>query len=407
MINTWLTEDHRIHLPKLLEQLGYTCTASQSTHRIYGRKGSSCAVLFTEDGFMYYRVERPEEKLSASHLIIEHVSKNESLNNTSVWDRTDASYQQVLENKDLLIPSEKLDMEKVSKDFNHFRQYPLPLKSDQDDFYSGAEELQPFNNRIFEDVDGRVLFPLYNLQNENCGFFMDGTGGISGYKESSLKNSLWFSNIPDTIDWLVVFNNPKEALAFHKKFRLKNAVYLALGAINYETSKILLRIQQSTKVKKIVLTFTGSKKIEGYLRDLNFISFMERSNFDLTVKERDILVRFRKTDDKSFLGFFNSTKTFNQGLAKSFLKYSKTLDQNRINQQSIMVAKTDEQIKVRIPLEVNAIKFFVWSYYKNYLNQNMDILKPVRPSWCLEWESTQSISSKGKEVQWKDYRIAL
>lgn len=407
MINTWLTEDGRIHLPRLFEHLGYTGTIAQRTHHIYERKGKTYVIVLTETGFVFYNVQHPEKKLSASHLIIEHVSKIEGTNKESVWDKVDVFYQKVLGNDSLMIGLEDLNMETVSKDFNHFQSYSLPLSEDGHDFYDDTSDFEPFRNRIFENGNGDKLFPLYNLQNENCGFFVDDTDGISSYRESSLKNSLWYSNIPNTIDWLVVFKDPKEALAFHKKFRLKNVVYLALGAINYETTKILFQIQQSTKVKKIILTFTGRKKIAGYLRDLNFISFMDQSNFNLTVRESDILVRFRKAEEKSFLNFFNSTKTFNQGLAKSFLKYNKILDQNRINEQSIMVAKEEGLIKVRIPLEVNAIKFFVWSYYKNYLNKTIDILKPVQSNWYMEWESTQSISLKGKEVQWKDYRIAL
>jgi len=407
MINTWLTEDGRIHLPRVFEHLGYTCTNPQRTHQLYKRKGNTSVIIWTEAGFVFYKVQRPEEKLSASHLIIEHVSKIEGTNKESVWDKVNVFYQKVLETDSLMIGSKNVDMEIVTKDFNHFRSYSHQLSEDGHDFYTANLDFEPFQNRIFENEKQDILFPLYNLQNENCGFFMDDTDGISSYRESSLKNSLWYSNIPDTIDWLVVFKDPKEALAFHKKFRLKNAVYLALGAINYDTTKILFQIQRSTKVKKIVLTFTGRKKIEGYLRDLNFISFMDESNFNLTVREGDILVRFHKGEEKSFLNFFNSTKIFNQGLAKSFLKYNKTLDQNKINEQSIMVAKDEDLIKVRIPLEVNAIKFFVWCYYKNYLNKTIDILKPVQPNWYLEWESTQSISLKGKEVQWKDYRIAL
>lgn len=407
MINTWLTEDHRIHLPRLFEHLGYTCSMAKKTHCIYERKNKTCAIILTDEGYMFYNVQHPEKKLSASHLIIEQVSKIEGSSKESVWDKVDAFYRKVLENKNLLIEAENSDMEKVVKDFNHFQSYSLPQDSTRQDFYSDIEEIRPFQERVFEDKDGKVLFPLYNLQNENCGFFVDSVDGITPYRESSLKNSLWYSNIPGTIDWLVVLKDPKEALAFHKKFRLKNVVYLALGTINYETSKILFQIQKSIKVKKLVLSFTGNKKIEGYLRDLNFISFMEESNFNLTVKEQDILVRFRMGEEKSFLKFFNSTKKFNQGLAKSFLKHNKVIDQNRINEQSIMIAKENELIKVRIPLEVNAIKFFVWSYYKNYLNKTLDLLKPVQPNWYLEWESTQSISLKGKEVQLKDYRIAL
>ena len=407
MINTWLTEDHRIHLPKLFGHLGYIRSVSEKTHGIYTRKKETCAVILTDDGYRFYKVQRPEEKLSASNLIIEHVSKMEGADKETIWDKIDVFYRKVLETQNLLVGTENPDMEKVAKDFNHFRTYPLALSGGRQNLYDDMEEIKPFQDRIFEDQEGKVLFPLYNLQNENCGFFVDTAEGMTNYKESAMKNSLWYSNIPDTIDWLLVFKDPREALAFHKKFRLKNAVYLALGAINYETSKILFQIKRSTKVKKIILTFTGNKKIEGYLRDLNFISFMDESNFDLTVKEQDILVRFRMGEEKSFLNFFNSTKKFNQGLAKGFLKYSKVIDQNRINAQSIMVAKPDEQVKVRIPLEVNAIKFFVWSYYKNYLNKTIDILKPVRPNWYLEWESTQSISQKGREVHWKEYRIAL
>jgi len=407
MINTWLTEDHRIHLPKLFEHLGYICSVSEKTHCIYTRKKERCVVVLTDDGYRFYKVQQPEIKFSASHLIIEHVSKIEGSNKETVWDKVDAYYQKVLETKKLLIGTENSKMEIVDENFNHFHNYSLPLSIHQGGLYANLEKMIPFQDRIFEDEDGKVLFPLYNLQNENCGFFVDNSHETTAYKESSAKNALWYSKIPDTIDWLIVLKDPKEALAFHKKFRLENVVYLALGTINYETTKILYQIQQSVKVKKIVLTFTGRKKIEGYLRDLNFISFMDESNFNLSVKERNILVRFRIGDQKSFLNFFNSTKTFNQGLAKSFLKYNTVIDQNRINEQSVMVAKVDEDIKVRIPLEVNAIKFFVWSYYKNYLNKTIDILKPVQPNWYLEWESTQSISLKGKEVQLKDYRIAL
>lgn len=407
MTYTWLTEDHRIHLPKLFEHLGYIRAVSRPTHCIYKRGHQTCVIVRTAAGFVYYTVQRPEKKLSVSHLIIEHVSRIEGMNKETIWDKVDTFYKKVLATDPLLIGSTKLELEIVPKDFNHFRSYCLPLSQEGNGFPYQTATTEPFRQRVFENDEGNLLFPLYNLQNENCGFFVAKEDGTSSYKESSMKNSLWYSTIPDSIDWLVVFKDPKEALAFHTKFRLKNVVYLALGAINYETTKILFQIQQSTKVKKIILTFTGGKKIEGYLRDLTFFSFMDPSNFHLTVRERDIMVGFRMGAEKSFLNFFNSTKTFNQGLAKGFKKYNKILDQNRINEQSIMVAKDGERIQVRVPLEVNAIKFFVWSYYKNYVSKSIDVLKPVQSNWQLEWESTQSISLKGKEVQWKDYRIAL
>jgi hypothetical protein len=94
-------------------------------------------------------------------------------------------------------------------------------------------------------------------------------------------------------------------------------------------------------------------------------------------------------------------------LAQSFLKFNKIIDQNRLNKYSILVSKDNEDIKVRLPIESNAIKLLVWSYYKNYLNKTIDILKPKSDNWYTEWENSQNQVNERKEVQLKEYRIAL
>ncbi|WP_133067266.1 hypothetical protein [Flagellimonas pacifica] len=365
-------------------------------------------VVYTEQGYRYYKVQRPQEKLKASDLVREHVSRVEGSHNESIWDRVNAYYEDILKSKDMVLqgPPDPV-LEKVDADFNHFHLYIEQGNAIADNFYSDILGSEKFGTRIGSSKANEVLFPLQNLQNEVCGYFVDTKTGVGDYGESAIGNSLWYSNIPESIDWLIVFKDPREAIAFDKKFRLKNVVYLALGEINYDTTRILFQIQRLTKLKKIVLTFTGSKKIEGYLRDLHFISLMDDSNFLLTLNERDLSVRFDIGEEKSFLRFFNSTKKFNQGLAKSFLNYNKVINQNLINQNSILVSKEDDNIKVRVPLEVNAIKYFVWSYFKNYLSKSLDILKPTYANWNSEWEATQSIQLKGKEVQPEDYRIAL
>jgi len=83
------------------------------------------------------------------------------------------------------------------------------------------------------------------------------------------------------------------------------------------------------------------------------------------------------------------------------------MDQHRINKYSITVSQDGNRLSVRVPIEVNAIKFFVWSYYKNYLKNSIDILKPKLNSWYLEYESSQSLTIKGKEEILKTYKIAL
>lgn len=408
MDQNWLAEDLRIHLPNLISRLGYQLVRKERTHQIYRHATIDYVVIYTEKGFQYYKTQRPQEKLSASHLILEHVSKTEDVQKEMVWDKADAFYKEVLETETLLLgDNSKNPLEPVALTFNHFLSYASPIKEDVEELYTGLDGSPPFSGRVFQDAEGRPLFPLFNIQNEICGYFADKGKVVLPYKESAISHSLWYSNIPKSIEGLFLFKDPKEALAFHKKFQLKNVVYMALGEINSQTTEILFQIQRLTKVDKLILSFTGDKKIEGYLRDLHFISYVQGSDFKLGLTDRDMALRFPMGDEKPFSRFYEHTRRFNKELAQSFLKYNKIIDQNRLNQYSIMVSKEGENIKVRLPLETNAIKLLVWSYYKNYLNRTIDILKPTSDNWYAEREMEKGRQKKRKEVQLKEYRIAL
>lgn len=408
MRENWPIENNRIHLPNLFEHLGYRLEEKEKTHYIYKGGSAQCAVIYTEQGFLYYKVQRPQEKLSASDLITEYVSKTEGQDKEMLWDKVDTYYNEVLQNESLLIANgPKIKIETVADDFNHFLSYGLALDTDPDELYADLDDLRPFAGRILQNEAGDVLFPMFNIQNEVCGYFADTDKGVHPYKESATEHSLWYSNIPKSIDGLFLFKDPKEALAFHKKFQLKNVVYLALGEINTQTTRILFQIQRLTKVDKLFLSFTGDKKIEGYLRDLHFISYVEDSDFKLALTDRDMILRFPMGAEKSFSKFYDHTRRFNKELAQSFLRYNKIIDQNRLNRYGIMVSKDGEQIKVRLPLETNAIKLLVWSYYKNYLDRTIEILKPTSNNWYWEPGPATGRTKKGKEVQWKDYRIAI
>jgi len=413
MLNNWLNKDNTIDLLKLFVHFGYEKVSEEQTHILFKRKNRYRVVICTDNGFLYYYVENPEKKHSASSLIIEEVSRIEGKKNESLWDKVNDYYNKVLDSKDLTLNNSNYkNIVKVSLDFNHFLSYNIPLKTHQSGLYSNLSQSNSFQNRIFESNNAEPIFPLFNLENQVTGYFVDGEDGVKKFRESDTKNSLWYSNVPDSIEWLIIFNNPKEALAFHNKFRLENAVYIALGEINYETTDMLFKIQKDTKVKKMVLSFSGNKKIEGYLRDLNFMSFMDVSNFNLKIRDNEIKIGIKKgeknsDEEKSFVRFYNATKSFNQGLAKSFLKYNKVLDQNRLNRHFIMVEPSNESYVIRVPLEVNAIKYFVLSYYKNYLNKSIEILKPKQNNWFMEWEASQSLTLKGKEELLENYKIAL
>ncbi len=408
MDQNWLADDDRIHLPNLVSHLGYQLVGKERTHQIYRHAGIDYVVISTGKGFQYYKTQRPQEKLSASHLILEHVSKTEGVQKEMVWDKADAFYTKVLETKTLLFDDiSQNPLEKVPTTFNHFMLYAFPLNEEVEGLNAELDSSPPFSGRVLQDDEGYPLFPLFNIQNEICGYFVDQGKGVQPYKESAIKHSLWYSNIPKSIEGLFLFKDPKEALAFHMKFQLKNVVYMALGEINTQTTEILFQIQRLTKVDKLILSFTGDKIIEGYLRDLHFISYVQGSDFKLGLTDRDMLLRFPMGEEKPFSRFYEHTRRFNKELAQSFLKYNRIIDQNRLNQYSIMVSKDAGNIKVRLPMETNAIKLLVWSYYKNYLNKTIDILKPTTDNWHAEWEMEKGQLKKGKEVQLKEYRIAL
>lgn len=407
MLKNWLTEDHRIDLPKLFKHLGYKSVLIEKTHHLFKHGGVHYVVIDTEEGFLYYKVQRPKEKLSASDLITEHVSKTEGILKEMLWDKVNTYYTKVLETEALMASNAKDTLKKVPKDFNHFDTYAHSVQDQENNLYNDTASLPSFKGRIFQNEDGEILFPLFNMQNSVCGYFVDLDKGVTPYGESAVKHSLWYSNIPKKIEGLFLFKDPKEALAFHRKFDLKNVVYMALGEINSQTTDILFQIQQLTKVDKIMLSFTGDKKIEGYLRDLHFISYIKDSDFKLSLTDRDMILRFPIGNEKSFSRFYDHTKRFNKELVQSFLKYNKIIDQNIINKHSVLVSKDEEDIKVRLPLETNAIKLLVWSYYKNYLNKTIDILKPKSDNWYSEWETMEHQTKKEKEVQLKEYRIAL
>ena len=408
MSNSWLDKDHLINLPKLFEHFGFSRTGESKKFLVFTRKKQNCIVVFCEDRFLYYHVKSPKNKFSASNLVIEEVSRIEGKNNESLWDKIDEYYSKILNTEDLQIKNDtENNLVKVTSSFNHFLSYNIPFNSTQSDLYAKVYQTEAFEERIYQNDLGETLFPLFNGNNEINGYLVDTTQGVIAYKESSFKNSLWFSNIPDDMEWLLIFNNPREAISFHQKFNLEKAVYIALGEINYETTKLLFQIKNLTKSKRLIVSFTGLRKIESYIRDLNFFSFMDNSNFSMQLYDGEIKVGFKIGEEKTFVRFYNSVRRFNEGLAKSFLKYNKIIDQHRINKYSINVSQEGSKLNVRVPLEVNAIKFFVWSYYKNYLKNSIDILKPKLNSWYLEYESSQSLTIKGKEEILKTYKIAL
>ena len=199
MLDHWLDKDHLIDLPALFGHFGYGQVKGEPTHMLFQRNGRYRVVIHTEKGFLYYHVESPQNKLSASDLIIEEVSRREGEKNETLWDKVDQRYHQVTTAKELMLDTSKdVGLESVPTDFNHFHSYAVPFKARSESIYSDVAGTGVFKDRIFEASSGEPLFPLYNIQNETTGYFLDSDKGVRSFGESDAKSSLWYSNIPKT-----------------------------------------------------------------------------------------------------------------------------------------------------------------------------------------------------------------
>jgi hypothetical protein len=136
----------------------------------------------------------------------------------------------------------------------------------------------------------------------------------------------------------------------------------------------------------MVLSFTGSSKIEGYIQDLMLISFINDSRFLVRVDKDHLTVKFDPEGQKPLAKLHNEILKYNGGLMKEYLKFNKITDQSLLDRKSIVLNQEKEWVACRIPYEVNALRYFLWSYYRYYMHKIIEIVKPTNANWTIEYE---------------------
>ena len=403
MNNKWRKWDDLLDLNALFKYSGFEPSRKESGFHSYKMGKDHAMVIQTEEGQRYYKASRPEHKLAAFDLVLEQLSKTEGSTKLGLWSKIDAFYTKLEEKGLFLLEQEKSDvLETKKKTYNHFEGMTathslLPYEVVNDD------EGQ-FAGKVFADTKGRLVFPFYNLANTLTGYVVADGNGHSLLGESDISASVWFSNVPKSIEHLVVLRSPMEALAFHGRFQLRNAVYLAFLDINYDTAKILVRIHKTTKLSKMALSLTGRSKIEGYIHDLMLMSFLNDSKFLVRVGKDHLGIRFAPETDKALTNLFKEIKKFNNSLAQEYLGFNKMPDQSLLNQHSIVLTREKDMILCRLPFDVNALRYFLWSYYRNYMSKTIEIIKPVDVNWAKELERS---GVYGGERAMETFRMAV
>ena len=395
MNNKWRKFDETLDLVFLMEHFGMKEQRKTRKYMCYGAYSNSYILISTDLGYRYYRPNAPEKKLTPFDLILERISRNDTNTKSGLWSRLDEFYTSIDKKPDFFVNDRsKNTLETVAPDYNHFNDFDSEFSLTVQTARSAS--LQIFENRIFENAKGQLYFPYRNLANNLTGYVTEKEGKLSLLAESAISESVWFSKVPKTIKNLIVVRNPMEALAFQRRFELEDLIFLALSDINYRSSKILLQILKRTKLKKMVLSFTGSSKIEGYIQDLMLISFLNDSRFLVRVDKEHLTVKFDPEGQKPLAKLHNEILKYNGGLMKEYLKFNKITDQSLLDRKSIVLNQEKEWVACRIPYEVNALRYFLWSYYRNYMHKIIEIVKPTNANWAIEYEENGAYTGTEK-----------
>lgn len=391
MNNIWRVWDDKLDINAVMGHFGYPMTKNEVNHKIY-RMGKDHAVVYnTEEKQHFYMCSRPEKKLRVFDLILTGCSKTEKDSSKGLWNKVDECYSYFNSKKEFQLTHSTVNNEEIVSDtFNHFDEFTKTLQSSPllDDQTLKA----CFEDRLFQDEEGILYFPFYNLSNNLTGHVQQRDSKTIPIAESDTSMSIWFSQVPKKIEHLIVFNNPLEAVSFQQKFKLTNAVYLAIKNINYETSKILVQIYKQTKVGKMMLSFTGDSKIKGYIDDLMLISCINDGKFFIKVEKNHLMIRFDPESEKAISQLHKEIQKYNQALAKEYLKFNKVVDHTLVNQKSMVLSKHKEMVACKLPIEINALRYFLWSYYRNYLGKMIEIIKPQTQNWQYEYNQSPDAS---------------
>ena len=211
-------------------------------------------------------------------------------------------------------------------------------------------------------------------------------------------------------DAIFVFNSPKEAISFYLNFKIDNAVYISCPNINYGITELLFNIQKASKAKKLILSFTGNNK--GYTQDLLLFSQMKDMSLILETKERFVDLSFSYQDEEKLSQFYSVLQKYNNELNKQYTSFDALINQPRIKQYSINIVKdsnSKNSIKVRLPLSLNSLKLFVWSYHKYFVRSKhagqTEILKPQKNTWYQQFLSNKTMDVNNQET--KMYKLAM
>jgi hypothetical protein len=171
--------------------------------------------------------------------------------------------------------------------------------------YSRGLQSQTLNNatfkgRIFNVTIGEpdnIGFPYYDAEGETVGYEIRNKQYKHMVEGSKRSSCIWHSNIPDTLDRVVLTESPIDALSYHQLKGRENTLYVAFaGAVG---------VEQITTLKAIIRRTDTSP-------DFKFISAVD--NDDAGRRYTD---KFKNAFSENIIVDNPFSKDFNEDLKKS------------------------------------------------------------------------------------------
>ncbi|MBB3125256.1 ribosomal protein S8 [Mesoflavibacter sabulilitoris] len=393
----WKEFNNEANLPAVFEYLKFKKVGSYDNYIVYSNSINFYVVYKTLKGFYFYNTVSPEKKLQASDAFEIVLSKKDDNSKLSIWEKIDITIKSY-EDKEI---KKEVVLDLVDYNFNHFELVENELSTLNNDLFDKIKNNPVFNNSYIISND-KILYPLYNINNTLCGYLTEENGKIIPTLYTNPKYSLWFSNTNINFENIIVLNSPKEAISFHNNFKLDKIVFVVLSEINNTSVRTIKALNKISKSKKIIISFTGNNKTEGFIKDLKFLEQLQ-DNFSIKLLQNNISITFKIGHEKSFLSFYNQLNRYNKHLGQQFNNTFSEIDQFQIDKYAMKISKDNDFVSVKLPIEINALKHFIWNYTKQYLANELDVLKPKARSWEKQLE--QLNLSENENI--KDYKIAM
>ncbi len=414
MILSWDIFSAEVDFLDLLDYLGYTQKINNPFYLLYTFREKNIVVINENNKYVFFFSNTPKLKGGAIDLLLFHISNIS--NSTSECNKVNAiieKYITKIGGKENL--KHTIELQPIKPNFNLF--YTLFLNKDSEYLNSLTfnTELsdtifskQVIENTLFKNkvipAANTFLFPVVNQSNHCVGMLASNNDTMVTLPYSDTSGSIWFSNIPQKCNHIFVFNTPNEALSFYLKFKIEDAIYLAINTISYLNTQLLLNIQKTTKVKNITFCFT--KNAKGYINDL--ILFSNLTNIKPEIRNNHIHATFEYSEINMFSKFNKNIQNYNQQFKKEFLKFNSINNQSLLQNNSLIVlnnSTNDNEIIVRFPISIYPLKVFIWSYLKFFVkpkyNMNIEILKPKENSWL------DQLNNSNEKENTKEFKIAV